>query len=341
VALFVVKFPRRMQIVLAVILALCALGLVLRYGPSLAKYGKGTASARVAYWIAGVRIFDDHPLLGTGPGTFGCVYPKYKLPTVEDPRLAHNNFLEALSDSGVPGFVAYTALWVWPLVLAGRRLRTQPDTLSLGLFLALVAWVFHGLVDFDQYIPSLALLAFFFLGSLEARFRVAADPVRPPAWLKVMTTLGVLVLCVIPARRLAAQRAMEEALRLHENSYAASAAVERAIRWVPLDAFYHFKLGMIEAGLGRASAIDCLHRAQRLDPHRSMYLWTEAELIRRAQGPSPAYFAAAEAALALSPENPSYHRQLAEAYGQLGLVEKAKFHQGRYVWIQLAIGRKP
>jgi len=83
----------------------------------------------------------------------------------------------------------------------------------VGLTLSMVAWVAHGLVDFDQYIPSLAMLAFLLLGMLEARLHRPSRLLRLGLKTRVAVTVVALALCILPARRLAGSDAMVRALR--------------------------------------------------------------------------------------------------------------------------------
>jgi tetratricopeptide (TPR) repeat protein len=307
----------------------------------LLSYGKSTGSARIAYWQAGLRIAADHPLLGTGPGTFGAIYPSYKTPTSEDPRLAHNNFLEALSDSGVLGFVAYTALWSWPLVIAVRRLRESSDPILAGLTFSIVAWIAHGLVDFDQYIPSLAMLAFLLLGMLEARLHRPSRFLRFGLQTRIAVTVVALALCILPARRLAGQRCYGESLALMRNPYAASSAIEDAIRFAPLDAQYYIRSGQLSAKLGRPAALSQFRRARRLEPTRASYAWEMSQYLRSIDGNSEAFFLMAEDAVRLAPMNPRYRKDLSNCYGEAGRSTESNLHWSAYVEIQTALGSIP
>lgn len=332
VAVLLVPMSNKFKLSLILMLALCGGALLFRYGPDVFRYGLSTGGARIDYWNAALRIFADHPWLGTGPGTFGSIYPKYKLLTSEDPRLAHNNFLEALSDSGIFGFLAYTTLWIWPLCVVIRRMRRTTDPMMIGLTLSLVAWVMHGLVDFDQYIPSLALLAFFFLGMLEGLQTGKPLPVRAGAPLKLIASSLAVLLCVLPLIRLKAIAWYGESKRLSgTNLYASSAAIERAIRFAPLDAFYNYQQARLSAQLGRSKeALLHFYRARSLDPYRSMYAWETAQFYRASEALTESYFRTAEEAVSLAPKNWKYREVLARDYERIGLREQATRHWSAY-----------
>ena len=122
-----------------------------------------------------MAIARDHFWLGTGPGTFGSIYPKYKTAQTEEAQLVHNNFLEMWSDSGLPAFIVFAALWLLAIKdgfrLAGQR---RGDVGAVAVCAALTGWVVHGLVDFDLYVPGVAIPAFLLLG-ISARSERTAD----------------------------------------------------------------------------------------------------------------------------------------------------------------------
>ena len=67
--------------------------------------GDGSAETRLNSILAGLRIFLENPLFGTGNDS---VYRSYD-------AMAHNNFAEVLADYGIFAFVAYEALMIIPI----------------------------------------------------------------------------------------------------------------------------------------------------------------------------------------------------------------------------------
>ena len=104
---------RRKRLVRATAIALLAGGMILWLGVSkalerfelLAQQGI-SRELRVAMDKDTWRIFQDHPLTGTGLGTLIAVYPRYESfyngTTVDH---AHNDFLELLADTAIIGGV--------------------------------------------------------------------------------------------------------------------------------------------------------------------------------------------------------------------------------------------
>jgi O-antigen ligase len=89
-------------------------------------------------------------------------------------RLAHNDYLEQFSDSGIPGGIFYSAWIVLALVAIGRRIwksENHADKLSalrFAIFAGLLGWFVQGAGEFSLYIPALAWTAFTLLGCLLA-----------------------------------------------------------------------------------------------------------------------------------------------------------------------------
>jgi O-antigen ligase len=131
------------------------------------------ASMRKGAW----HIFLDHPVIGTGLGTLQTVYPPYE--TEYDGKIvnhAHNDYLEALAETGVVGGLC-CACFLGLLFFRGiSRLQGGNRSFAVSLHLAgltaCCGFLTHSLVDFNLHIPSNALL--FFLMAL-----LASAPMRP------------------------------------------------------------------------------------------------------------------------------------------------------------------
>jgi O-antigen ligase len=119
------------------------------------------ASMRHDTW----RIFRDHPWIGTGLGTLQIVYPPYE--TLYDGKIVnhtHNDYLEALAETGIVGGVC-CAWFLALLFYHSLRQLLQSDssfaaTLHTAGFVACCGFLTHSLVDFNLHIPGNALLFF-------------------------------------------------------------------------------------------------------------------------------------------------------------------------------------
>ena len=130
------------------------------------------ASMRHGAW----RIFLDHPIFGTGLGTLQQVYPPYE--TLYDGKIvnhAHNDYMEALAETGVIGGLC--CAWFLGAVFLGALRHLQDEGNSFANTLRLCGWtgccglLIHSLVDFNLHIPSNLLL--FLLMSLLASAEIS------------------------------------------------------------------------------------------------------------------------------------------------------------------------
>lgn len=109
------------------------------------------------------RIFLDHPLIGTGLGTLESVYPRYE--SSYDGKVvnhSHNDYVEALAETGVIGGLCCLAFLVGLFYLVRTNLDSERDpfirAVHVGALVACVGLLVHSLVDFNLHIPSNALL---------------------------------------------------------------------------------------------------------------------------------------------------------------------------------------
>ena len=149
-----------------------------------------------------LRIAADHPVFGTGPGTFVYVHPRYQDSTF--PRLAvltHNDYLNTLDDYGTAG-LALALLFITAVTVKFFRRprgtgRWQDRVLLAAGFTAWCALLVHSLVDYNLHIPANALLLFALTGLALRRFTGEPAPERGGLALPRVLLAGVLALAGI------------------------------------------------------------------------------------------------------------------------------------------------
>jgi O-antigen ligase len=133
------------------------------------------------------RIFLDHPALGTGLGTLQTVFPPYE--TSYDAKIvnhSHNDYLEALADTGVAGGLC--CLWFLAVLFTESVKGLKELGSSFGAALNLSGLVgccgllVHSLIDFNLHIPANALLFFVSAHLATARLEASTqgNPESPP-----------------------------------------------------------------------------------------------------------------------------------------------------------------
>jgi putative inorganic carbon (HCO3(-)) transporter len=185
VALLHLRFPPKWKAALVAAVLLVGLtGFAIRYAGYF-KRGATSVGARIDYWEAAVKTAAAHPIVGTGPGTFGISYQKLRRPESEPSRMTHNDYLQQACDSGWPGVLPYAALVFMALLRGYPRTSGSPDWRRLAIWLGLLGWGLQGLFEFSLYIPALAWPAFMFMGwllgfaGLPSTTAVAKPSLRP------------------------------------------------------------------------------------------------------------------------------------------------------------------
>jgi O-antigen ligase len=138
------------------------------------------ASMRRDTW----QIFLHHPVTGTGLGTLQIVYPPYE--SLYDGKIvnhSHNDYLEALAETGVLGGVC--CAWFLGVLFSEslRRVRQLDNsfagTLQLSGLVACTGFLVHSLVDFNLHIPSNAFLFFLMAHLTTSEIQPAAPRPAP------------------------------------------------------------------------------------------------------------------------------------------------------------------
>lgn len=123
-----------------------------------------STSARLQLWKSAAEIAKDHPLTGTGWGTFVSQYPAYR-----DPRenttagfYAHNDYLQLAAEGGIPALVLMLGILAGLLLQLKRSLAFKENPRALeatGLLLGSLALFIHAGVNFIFYFAFMNILA--------------------------------------------------------------------------------------------------------------------------------------------------------------------------------------
>jgi O-antigen ligase len=122
-----------------------------------------TGQNRISIWRDTLKLIHQHPLFGTGLGTFAVAYTSVQttfLNLLVDH--AHCDYLEVVSELGLPGGILVFGSIIWIL---GRTVRHYwkaearfDTTVHLGCIGSIIAILVHSLADFNLYIPANALV---------------------------------------------------------------------------------------------------------------------------------------------------------------------------------------
>jgi hypothetical protein len=167
-------------LVLALVLAAALISVFVRYGgpqtlatrayDALAKPSPATTNenlnrrlftlssrTRVRAWKAAWADLEDHPLLGSGAGTYELYWAAHR-PSPTKVRDAHSLYLETLGELGPVGLALLVGGLLVPLVGAVRARRRS---LVAAAFAAYVAYLVHAGVDWDWEMTAVTITALF------------------------------------------------------------------------------------------------------------------------------------------------------------------------------------
>ncbi len=310
-------------------------------------------SVRLGYWKAVPSMVKDHPFLGSGPATFGTIYPAHRPLLAHETQMAHNNYLQVLVETGIAGFLAF--LWLWARFLKrGIKLIKyhRQKVLVLGCFAGIVGFLIQSLVDFGLYIPGITMTMFLLMALMETQEEpLPTQKANTTKLTKIALTVIILSLTsyMLWAVRMPmlGDRYFGRALKcLKENDVNKSMSLsEKALKYSPRRAKYHFQLGFMYEGklsewgrqkgkrvTGRIwldKAIASYENAVRYNPHMALYHSKLAWLYwSKSAGRNERLMEKAirelENAVSCYPVLPKYHMQLGRIYHLAGRYESAR-----------------
>ena len=144
-----------------------------------------TWAFRLGVWRAALWMLADFPFTGVGMGLFNDVgvllYAHY---APSNPG-AHNLYFQVGVDLGIPGLVAYLAVLMMVLWMAGsaiRKFARQGDgtmrAVSIGALAGVVALMVHGLVDIGVWGTRAAFIPWIVKGLVAALYGIAQEQVH-------------------------------------------------------------------------------------------------------------------------------------------------------------------
>ncbi len=111
---------------------------------------------RLNRWASAFRMFEEHPVMGCGPGTYQFLYASYQrsyqLSTIStnsgNRGNAHSEYIGPLTEQGVPGAMLVLCVFFATFVTGVRVYRTAADPalgrLALAFTLSLLTYYIHG-----------------------------------------------------------------------------------------------------------------------------------------------------------------------------------------------------
>ncbi len=139
---------------------------------------------RLVRWSCAWRMAVEKPILGQGPGRFAPLFKNYLRDRTEIEQIAywfgwkfgaHSDSLNALAETGFPGFLLFWGMlgsWAW-VALRHPSLPSSALPLRLAIGAALLTWLVHGFFNDLLTNPCIVVWVFMLLGMLAASPAVA------------------------------------------------------------------------------------------------------------------------------------------------------------------------
>jgi len=217
-----------------------------------------SGTPRLDVMEAGGAMVQDHPLLGTGPGVYGLLYPEYSGKHPNHAFHSHNGYLQTAVDMGVPGVLAMFALagaTGWLLLRGLRDAEGDPRMSIAAAAGAFAAFAVFSLLDAPNGFkgPLVALAAAGAIavsGYQEGHRESAFDPPAANAWTPAARATQTLARVIVPV-----------------------AMAGLLITWGRLDVAHYFYSGAVRNANASqwSAAIDDAERAVDLDPQFAAY----------------------------------------------------------------------
>ena len=279
-----------------------------------------TTSDRLDGLRSALAIWSDHPLVGTGAGTFATIHPQYQYHVTSASSDAGNLYLQTVSELGLVGGV----LVVWLMVelfgglWRGGRAVPELGPMAIGLSALLVQLGVSGAGSFPVILALAAILAGF---SYQA-----PESASEPAKFRLLLTTTALVLVAVPivsdyrSRVLASNGQINQAnddvkaaandfqAAQHQLTYDPTVLTSEAADDLTLAAEGHD----VARNLARATGLaELARRLDRFDAAPDFWLG-QAESAQKHDAAAELAF---REALTLDPYNhPEYYNGLAELY---------------------------
>ncbi len=243
-----------------------------------------TLLMRWTYWVAALKMGASRWWIGYGPGSFGVVFPRFKLDWGGETQFAHSHFLQVFAEVGLVGLIAWCSWWVGWMFLPRRDGKAYP-WFGWSLLVGLVGFLLHGALDFNFSVPGLVVPAIFLLALVYSdRCVISELPLRAGIISRWVVGIALALGLLIMPYGIFYREAMAQGCFLRSVQYAAEndwkaarSALDEAIVWSPRVPVYYFYRGALSEKLSEFDlALADYATASQLAPTISYYYFRTA-----------------------------------------------------------------
>ncbi|MDH5173819.1 MAG: tetratricopeptide repeat protein [Elusimicrobiota bacterium] len=290
-------FSKKSLIIIS-LLIIC-LGLLIRYDYnkkrhsftkkflSIADLKDPATRHRFVMWRSGIDIIKEHPLLGTGMGTFKKIHLKYQSKYLRTKkygrfeglsRFIHNDYLEITTNTGILGLGTF--LWlIVTLYWAGlKRLKQISESkyspnLLIIILSSLTAVLIHSFFHYSFYLPTTSMLFWLWLGLLNtggSKLEKTKENTHPSIIGQGAIVLITILLLVWVTKPFIASLYFDRAsyYSMSGDYKNAIATYKKSIKLSPGDEKTHDNLGNVYRDIGLyQEALKEYERALKINPY--------------------------------------------------------------------------
>jgi hypothetical protein len=139
-----------------------------------------SSNSRSFYWGVAWEEWKEHPLTGTGAGTFSYTWLENR-PNFSGVKQVHNVYLEQGTETGIVAFLAlvsFAALLLMYAAWATLRSVGERKVLLAGLTSAVAVYLISSALEWHWYIPS-STIYFFIVAGVTIRLAALAELTSP------------------------------------------------------------------------------------------------------------------------------------------------------------------
>jgi O-antigen ligase len=235
-----------------------------------------SGNSRAEHWEVAWHSVQDHPVLGSGAGTFEYTWNADR-PILFNVRDAHNLYLETLMELGPIGLLLLLTALMVPVAAA---IKVRHYQLAAPAFGAYATYLVHAGVDWDWELPAVTLAALFTGAALVVAARKPQVRPLPRAVVSTFAATALLLagFAFVGFIGNSAIHVSSEAL-LNESWIPAEREARKATAWAPWSSEPWQLLGEAQLGQGdQASARESFAEAIAKDPH-NYALWVDLALV--------------------------------------------------------------
>ncbi|MBA7515602.1 Photosystem I assembly protein Ycf3 [subsurface metagenome] len=272
-------FSKKSLIIIS-LMVIC-LGLLIRYDYSKKRHSftkkflsiadlKNPATRhRFVMWRTGIDIIKEHPLLGTGMGTFKKIHPKYQSKYLRTKKYGrfkglskfiHNDYLEITTNTGILGLGTFLWLIVTFYRTGLKRLKQISESkyspnLLIIILSSLTAVLIHSFFHYSFYLPTTGMLFWLWLGLLNTdgpKLEKTKENIRPSIIRQSATVLITILLLVWVTKPFMASLYFDRAgyYRRSGDYNKAIVMYKKCMKFNPSDEKAHNNLGNVYRDIG-------------------------------------------------------------------------------------------